>query len=998
MRKFIKILGLGIGAANIPAFASAQEVKPNILWIIADDLGTDLACYGNNIVKTPNTDRLASEGITFTGLFSVTAVSSPSRSSLMTGMYPVSIDCHQHRTLKKMPLPEGVLPVTDYFRKAGYWVANGDGTRFGRAGKTDFNFEFQAKTMFDGPDWTGRKQDQPFFVQMQIHYPHRPFEPDKLNPIDPASVTIPPVYPDHPVTRADWAQYLESVQHADEAVGSIMERLEKDGLLDNTIVMFFGDQGRPMVRAKQFVYDEGTNTPLIIRFPDKRQAGTRVDDLISNIDIPATSLALAGLELPGKMQGRNIFSKKKREFVFTSRDRMDETVDRIRAVRNERFKYIRNYYPDRPYTQFNTYKVTMYPVLTLMKVLYKRGELNPAQAIFMGPGKEKEELYDLRSDPYEMKNLATDPAFSKDLKKLRKAIDKWVAEADKGLYPESVAETDYWKDDASRAYIQKMKSYGLPADISDEDYLKWWEKNLLKTSSKGRTFYINSITGNDANSGLSINAAWKTLEPAGKVIYAPGDKLLLCGGCTFHGKLELNGGGDADNRVLVSSYNPGETKAGRPVIDAKGYLAAIQIRDGKNFEINDLELVSDGGDAIESAALTARYGVLVTATRTGVYPGIILKNLYIHHIFSTVSVKDEGANPTSNRGMGIGIFMEGKGALIKDIRIENSSIEMTGHTGIRINGNTSGYLDGVNIINNRLKNIGGPGMVPSRCQNVVVSNNVVDHSGYSGDPRIHARGSGIWPWTCNNVLIEKNKFMHARGRNDSHGVHIDFNCKDVVVQYNLMIDNEGGFVEILGNNTNCTYRYNISINDGSRIRGVNGANAPGRAIWIFGYAGSGNKRTGPFNSYIYNNTIYVKEEINSGFTFDTTASGIFIANNIFYMLGKPGNFNVGKSAKEDMIPNVVFNNNLYNKADLLPASLKIKDRSPLTGDPEFRNPGGTDPEDYIPANVAVIKDKGIKIGKIPGDDIGLRIGLEVKTDFFGNPIKDLPDIGAIEIN
>jgi arylsulfatase A-like enzyme len=479
MRKFIKILGLGIGAANIPAFASAQQVKPNILWIIADDLGTDLACYGNKSVKTPNTDKLAAEGITFTGLFSVTAVSSPSRSSLMTGMYPVSINCHQHRTLKKMPLPEGILPVTDYFRKAGYWVANGDGTRFGRAGKTDFNFEFQVKTLFDGPDWTGRKQNQPFFVQMQIHFPHRPFETDKLNPIDPQSVIIPPVYPDHPVTRADWVQYLESVQHADEIVGNIMERLEKVGLLDNTIVMFFGDQGRPMVRAKQFVYDEGTNTPMIIRFPDKRGAGTKVNDLISNIDIPATSLALAGIGLPEKMQGRNIFSKKKRDYVFISRDRMDETVDRIRAVRSGRFKYIRNYYPDRPYTQFNTYKVTMYPVLTLMKVLNKRGELNPVQTIFMGPGKEKEELYDLKSDPFEMKNLATDPAYSKDLKKLRKALDKWVAVADKGLYPESVAETDHWKEDASKAYIQKMKSYGLPADISDEDYLKWWERSLL---------------------------------------------------------------------------------------------------------------------------------------------------------------------------------------------------------------------------------------------------------------------------------------------------------------------------------------------------------------------------------------------------------------------------------------------------------------------------------------------------------------------------------------
>jgi uncharacterized sulfatase len=389
-------------------------------------------------------------------------------------MYPVSIGCNQHRTLKKKPLPEGILPVTDYFRKAGYWVSNGDGTRPGRAGKTDYNFEFQVKALFDGPDWRGRKPDQPFFAQMQIHFPHRPFEKDSINPVDRNAVEIPPYYPDHPLTREDMALYMESVQLVDEFVGKIMKRLGDDGLLDNTIVMFFGDQGRPMVRAKQFVYDEGTNTPMIIRFPDRKMAGSRNDQLIINIDIPATSLALAGIPIPEKMQGQNLFSKKKREFVFTTRDRMDETVDRIRAVRSDKFKFIRNYYPERPYAQFNTYKVTMYPVLTLMKVLHKQGQLTPEQALFMGPDREAEEFYDLDSDPFEMKNLAKVPAYSSEIKRHRKALDKWVSENDKGVYPEDKAETDYWKDDAAKAYVVKMKSYGLSTDISDEDFLEWW--------------------------------------------------------------------------------------------------------------------------------------------------------------------------------------------------------------------------------------------------------------------------------------------------------------------------------------------------------------------------------------------------------------------------------------------------------------------------------------------------------------------------------------------
>jgi arylsulfatase A-like enzyme len=474
MTGLYKILGLGFAALNLPVNASAEGKKPNILWIIADDLGTDLACYGNKNVKTPNTGRLAAEGITFTQAYTVVPVSSPSRSCLMTGMYPVSIDCHQHRTLTKDPLPDGILPITEYFRKAGYWVSNGDGTKMGRPGKTDFNFEFQVNKLFDGPDWSGRKKDQPFFAQMQIHFPHRPFEKDPVNPVNPDEVSVSPVYPDHPITRKDFALYLESVQHADECVGKIIKKLEEDGLLENTIVMFFGDQGRPMVRAKQFLYDEGIHTPFIIRFPDKKKKGIRVDDLVSIVDIPATSLSLAGISLPASMQGKNVFSNK-RKYIFTTRDRMDETVDRMRSVRSERFKYIKNYYPELPYTQFNTYKVTMYPVLTLMKVLLKEGKLTPEQKVFMNPVKEKEELYDVQNDPYELKNLAKDPAYSSELKKLSKVLDEWVLEYDKGTYPESTEETDYWKADAEKAYVQKMKSYNLQPGLPDEDFLKWWE-------------------------------------------------------------------------------------------------------------------------------------------------------------------------------------------------------------------------------------------------------------------------------------------------------------------------------------------------------------------------------------------------------------------------------------------------------------------------------------------------------------------------------------------
>lgn len=461
----------------LPLESTTQE-KPNILWIMADDMGTDLGCYGNKSVKTPNLDKLSSEGITFTSAFTVTPVSSPSRSSLITAMYPVSIGCHQHRTRNKNPLPGDVLPITEYFRQAGYYVCNGEGTGSKRPGKTDYNFTFADRPVFDGPDWSARKPGQPFYAQLQIQYPHRPFKKDTLHPVDRSTVFIPPVYPDHPVAREDWALYLESVQLVDKYVGQIMQRLEKEGLLNNTIVMFFSDQGRPMVRAKQFLYDDGTQIPLIVRFPDNKSAGIKKEGLVSVVDIPATSLKLAGIRLPETMQGQDIFSGKEREFVYSTRDRMDETVDRIRSIRSKKFKYIVNFYPDRPYTQFNTYKKTMYPVLTLMKVLYSQGRLTTEQRFFMASERPAEEFYDLVNDPFEMKNEANNPIFTVEKERMRKELDKWLAANDKGVYPEDQAEVGFWKNDAEQAYQKKMKSYGLPADISDEDYLKWWERQL----------------------------------------------------------------------------------------------------------------------------------------------------------------------------------------------------------------------------------------------------------------------------------------------------------------------------------------------------------------------------------------------------------------------------------------------------------------------------------------------------------------------------------------
>jgi arylsulfatase A-like enzyme len=464
-----------------------QSCKPNILWIIADDLGTDLGCYRTPLVQTPNLDRLAREGTMYANLFTVTAVCSPSRSTLVTGMYPVSIGCHQHRTYHKRSLPDDIRPVTEYFREAGYFVCNGSVTDHKRPGKQDYNF-ITAENMYDGTDWTQRGPGQPFFAQIQISGPHREFHRDPQNPVNPDSIQLPPYYPDHPLARQDWALYLENIQIVDRQVGEILRRLDQDGLEDSTAVFFFGDQGRPHVRAKQFLYDGGIHTPLIIKDPAQTDHGTINNRLISNVDLPVASMVLAGIDPPAHVHGIDFLSGdgRERDAVFAMRDRRDETVDRIRCVRTGRYKYIRNFYPDRPYTQFNAYKKHQYPVLTLMQVLYKNGLLDSIQARFMAPHRPPEELYDLRQDPYEIRNLAGNEQYLGVLEEMREQLDAWLDRYDKGKYPEDPEEIAYWEQFMKENFRERMESRGLSPEISDEDFLEYWTQYLKPTEKKVR--------------------------------------------------------------------------------------------------------------------------------------------------------------------------------------------------------------------------------------------------------------------------------------------------------------------------------------------------------------------------------------------------------------------------------------------------------------------------------------------------------------------------------
>lgn len=537
----------------------------------------------------------------------------------------------------------------------------------------------------------------------------------------------------------------------------------------------------------------------------------------------------------------------------------------------------------------------------------------------------------------------------------------------------------------------------MPAIMRTTSLCRWLFPGwilLLTFPACAATYYLDADGGSDLNDGSSSAQAWRTLAHANLQSFQPGDQILLRRGDVFAGKILLDGeSGSAGSPIVIGSYGDGA----KPVINASGYLAGVHVQGAQHIEVRDIEITANGGAMVDGSPEDERYGVLVNATAGKPVRHVTLRNLHIHDVFPSVGKASEGANPTSY--FGYGICLRGQSdAQSEQFLITNCMIERTGHRGI-----SPSLINSINIIDNVLTDIGGPGIQPGLCDDVVVRGNVVTRSGSYVDPRMHGRGSGIWPWTCQRVLIERNTFSGARGRADSCGIHIDFNCSHVVVQYNLSRDNAGGFIEILGNGFNNAYRYNISINDASRVKGVvdQGMLAndqDGHIIFISGYTGTG-PNTGPTNSYLYNNTVYMKSSIKGAFHIQENARGLLIANNIFYIEGTTfnGTSSTLDDYTQDMINSVVWDNNLYQRAGIIPSSFPFAETGQTIGDPLFANKGGLTAADYIPSATTLIRNQGMVIGKLPGDAIGLQAGLAVTKDFFGSPITGLPDIGAVEI-
>ena len=442
------ITGLVVAVLAGPGFAAIGQAetprRPNILWLIAEDICPDLGCYGDPDARTPNLDGLAREGRMYCQAFSTAPVCSASRSAFCTGMYQNSFDAQHHRSHRDdgFRLPAGVRLITDRLRDEGYFTANvvtlPPEAGFRGTGKTDWNFGYDGKP-FDSNRWEDLKSHQPFYAHLNFSQSHRVYEKAKRDPTDPAKVTLPPYLPNHPVAREDWAVYHDSIRTLDENVGAVLKLLEKDGLRENTIVFFFADHGRDCFRGKYYAYEQGFHVPLLIRWPSRLAAASTSNALVSLVDLPATVLALAGCAVPKEMHGRPLLgaAAEKREYIFASRDRIDNTFDRVRTVRDARYKYIYNFRPELPYLQWMPYADLTNPVNELMRKLTSEGRLSADQAKFMAPSRPREELYDLKSDPFELHNLALSPAAYDVLVRMRRQLDGWIRlTKDHGLIPE----------------------------------------------------------------------------------------------------------------------------------------------------------------------------------------------------------------------------------------------------------------------------------------------------------------------------------------------------------------------------------------------------------------------------------------------------------------------------------------------------------------------------------------------------------------------------------
>jgi len=433
-RLLVAILAIGIVGSR----ARAAQAQPNILWLVSEDNDPFLGCYGDTFAHTPNLDNMAAEGVLYLNAFANAPVCAPSRSTLITGMYASALGTQHMRS--RYRIPRGIEFYPTFLRRAGYFCMN--------PGKTDYNIARADKAAWDhGASWKAAPPGKPWMLVLNSMITHESVlhgsvvHPEYLK----EPFNLPPYHPDTPEIRSNWVEYYHDVTKMDAWVGSLLERLQNDGLADDTIVFYYSDHGGILPRSKRFVYDSGLHVPLIIRFGKNFQSlapappGTKLDRLVSFVDLAPSLSSLAGSEIPSQYAGSAFLGPKaapERQYAFGFRGRMDERYDLSYTVRDKRFRYIRNYMPHRIYGQHLDYLWKM-PATVSWENAYHMGVCNGDQSAFWNV-KPSEELYDEHADPYEVKNLADYPTSRNELERLRRALrEQLLVNRDSGFLPEA---------------------------------------------------------------------------------------------------------------------------------------------------------------------------------------------------------------------------------------------------------------------------------------------------------------------------------------------------------------------------------------------------------------------------------------------------------------------------------------------------------------------------------------------------------------------------------
>jgi len=427
---------------------------PNIVWLVAEDQSPEFfPMYGDHTLPLPRLEQLAEDGVVFTRAYAPVPVCAPARSSIITGMYPTTLGTHNMRTYTAWseenqpeigipsysPIPpQGVRMFTEYLRMAGYYCTNN--------AKEDYNFKPSPVAWDESgkkAHWRHRPAGQPFFAVFNFEVCHESQIWQRTGDslwVAPGEVPVPPYFPDNDTIRHDLAVNYSNLGRLDRQIGEVIAQLKADGLYENSYIFFYSDHGGPFPRHKRALYETGVRVPMIIKFPQNRRAGKRDSLLFSFIDLAPTVLSLAGIMPPPVMQGKAQLGEFRdttpRKYLFSSSDRFDEVYDRLRAVRSERFKYIRNFNPEISNALPVRYREQM-GMMRNMRSLYEQGQLDSIQSLWFRTPKPEEELYDLEKDPYELDNLARAPALQDTLLRFREVLDQWIGETkDLGRYPE----------------------------------------------------------------------------------------------------------------------------------------------------------------------------------------------------------------------------------------------------------------------------------------------------------------------------------------------------------------------------------------------------------------------------------------------------------------------------------------------------------------------------------------------------------------------------------